>query len=627
MNAAEPTFWRRLRTTRLRDAVRGRFDGRLDWRHVIASADLPAEVADVVEQVVRRTRLWRSEKVDVTQELIAHFQDGLDAGRTPEQLVESFGDGAQAARLIRRAKKRGRSLVWQVWRWACWSAAGLFVFYVASILYLMMGRPTVSTDYLAIVNERALAVPEDERAWPLYRAAINQIQINHKFPEWNDQPAMSPGDADWSRAIDWLTAHEGALQTIRDAAKQPEMGFPVWTGIRSFPKEDRETLFTAKVIEQSAPPSDNPLMENTLIATHVPQLAAMRSMTRLLSIDARRAALAGDGQTAYADVVAMLRMSPHCEEQPFLVSGVVAAAVQKLAVGAIGNVMSENAALWSDDQLQDLAHLVASSKVDWHRSFQGERLLIYDIVQRMYTDDGEGDGRITLEGLRNMRPLIGLLDADQLPDVGTWEGELRAFAYGVAIPATPYVMASRAELVEKYESLMNQQEATLEGNLWEIDPDAVIEEVNHWSGLERARYLPIPTLFPSLGLLRKTIGEGCGLRDGVLVGIALELYHREHDDWPPTLDELAPKYLPQVPIDRITGEPLHYKVVDDRPVVYSVGADRDDDAGRAAISSEGETDRELAGPRHMHDAPEEQPDGDWVIWSAVRDEEPGAGSQ
>ncbi|NOY28644.1 MAG: hypothetical protein GXP28_00285, partial [Planctomycetes bacterium] len=79
MTLVVESFWRRLRYTRLRDVLRGRFDGQLDWRYALAEADLPSEIADTIFHVVNKTRLWNGERIDVAQELVAHFQDGLEA--------------------------------------------------------------------------------------------------------------------------------------------------------------------------------------------------------------------------------------------------------------------------------------------------------------------------------------------------------------------------------------------------------------------------------------------------------------------------------------------------------------------------------------------------------------------
>ncbi len=96
----------------------------------------------------------------------------------------------------------------------------------------------------------------------------------------------------------------------------------------------------------------------------------------------------------------------------------------------------------------------------------------------------------------------------------------------------------------------------------------------------------------------------------------MELYHREHDAWPKSLDELSPRWLPEVPVDRITGKSLHYKTVDNRPLVYSVGVDRDDDGGRIP---HGENGVEMASPLQFEVEPRTDSlhDGDWVIWSPV----------
>jgi hypothetical protein len=102
----------RLNNTPLRDLLRGRITGRLGYESTILRANLSPQIRDLIRRVVRGTRLWRLEKVDVASELIAHFLDGREAGATFEQMIESFGDEKAAARLIRRAKIRNRPLLW-----------------------------------------------------------------------------------------------------------------------------------------------------------------------------------------------------------------------------------------------------------------------------------------------------------------------------------------------------------------------------------------------------------------------------------------------------------------------------------------------------------------------------------
>ena len=245
--------------TRWRDVLRGRIDGSLSWRQLIGEQELPTNVRGLIEQVVRRTRLWRREKVDVVRELIAHFQDGLEAGRSPEQLVESFGDPQQAARLIRRAKKRGRPFVWHFWRWFFWGLAAFIATYLVAGLYLSTGRPSITVDYMMMINEQADAVPEAERTWPRYREAMSQMLIARQFPAWQEKTKLGPSDAEWPAAVAWLKENEAALAQVRDAAQRPKLGYPLFVSPKSISVEDQQLFFEPNYpgLDPAAPKFDN----------------------------------------------------------------------------------------------------------------------------------------------------------------------------------------------------------------------------------------------------------------------------------------------------------------------------------------------------------------------------------
>ncbi|HEV7222560.1 MAG TPA: hypothetical protein VGN42_07655, partial [Pirellulales bacterium] len=144
-----------------------------------AVAWLPAPLRALLDRVLRRARLWPSERRDVARELTDHFSDGLAAGRSAEQLVVGFGNPRQAARLIRRAKLRSRPLAWRMLRHAiqgleALTGAMLLLYAFLSVRYVT-GRPTISHRYLADVNRQQQAIPSDDRAWPLYREALLRL--------------------------------------------------------------------------------------------------------------------------------------------------------------------------------------------------------------------------------------------------------------------------------------------------------------------------------------------------------------------------------------------------------------------------------------------------------------------
>jgi hypothetical protein len=62
--------------------------------------------------------------------------------------------------------------------------------------------------------------------------------------------------------------------------------------------------------------------------------------------------------------------------------------------------------------------------------------------------------------------------------------------------------------------------------------------------------------------------------------IALERYrHANQDALPATVDALVPAYLPSIPIDPYSGQPMHYDRLVDGYHVYGVSFDRKDDGG------------------------------------------------
>jgi len=124
--------------------------------------------------------------------------------------------------------------------------------------------------------------------------------------------------------------------------------------------------------------------------------------------------------------------------------------------------------------------------------------------------------------------------------------------------------------------------------------------------------MPLVLLMPATSAVRMHVERNAGRREGALIGIALELYRREHGDWPETLKRLSPKWLPELPIDRINGGPLGYRVSEDGVVVYSLGTDTDDDQGRPPEES---TRYNVFPPSPNSD--DFRKDGDWVLWSTL----------
>lgn len=606
--------WQRLCYTPLRDLLRGRLSGRLDVERPMASAGLPEPLAELVRRTVRRTRLWRIEKVEVARELTGHFQDGIGAGATADDLVKSFGDPRQAARLIRRAKTRNRPAAWKATRFvmrsllACFGL--LFVVYIGLAIRLYTGSPKLSRNYLAELNAPVLAVPEEDRAWPLYREAFLKTDPVPKHERLN------PRDENWPELVAYAERHAEAIQLYHAAARKPHLGRV--HGVVNDLDPDKANGGEAAGAETApaAPVDENPMLFNVLL----PELSHLRNAAKLLIIDAHRAALDGDAARACEDVETITGIVEHVSEAPFVISDLVAIAILSLNVDSINTILRDRPSLFSDEQLVRLSHRLAGARGGGRLRvrFAAERCFFEDLIQRLYTDDGQGNGHLTAESPEMLASLYGCED----PSFGALIGGSGGSVLGP--PLLSALVAGRREMLLKYEELMAQVEAYASLPLWQRAESPADRETDRMYGsqIERLRYLPLALLMPSLSRASTSAELGTQQRDAALVVLACELYRRHNGNWPASLADLSPRYLPTVPADRFDGQPLRYRLVDGQPVIYSIGVDGDDDGGRAPDSESGRRwVRQWQPPSVVEtlkaQGSPEVPDGDWVLWPPI----------
>jgi hypothetical protein len=183
-------------------------------------------------------------------------------------------------------------------------------------------------------------------------------------------------------------------------------------------------------------------------------------------------------------------------------------------------------------------------------------------------------------------------------------------------PTLSAVMLSRLPMTQLTEQMLDRLEHEISPPLWQWQASSVEDQIRHWrsSQFETIRHLPIVMLMPAI-MVAATAGETLTQqRDATLVALALELYHRRHGTWPMRLADLTPDLLPSVPPDRFTGQPIQYRLVDGRPLLYSFGPDRDDDSGRSLEYSDANV--KFYPPPTANDSNLPIPNGDWILWPA-----------
>jgi hypothetical protein len=585
----------RLPYTPLLDLLRGRVTARLDWRGVITSSGAPPDVQALLERVISQTRLWRSERADVAAELLDHFFQALEAGETDSEFIANFGDPEQAAQFVRRSTIRSRPLAWHVLRWTTWLLALACIFYAGVAVHYYSGRPKPAAVSVAAANVFVMRPDGAERAWPIYESALASLGPDESDPLIN----FGEHDAHWPQTARWIDEHQTAVESVIRGSSLVALGL-----------EGQKTQPGALAWS----------VDHALIDLSVPQLRDLRILGRLLTFDLHRARERRDGQRVELDIASLSRMAQQVAREVAPTTGqVFSLDLLCRSYDELDRALSQSAQLFDDGAVVRIARRISPPQTGSDLiSFRGERLYFEDLLQRTFTDDGQGDGHFSTAGWT-----FCVMKYAQEPRMPT-EMLLDAAPGTILQPASMLFMGSRKELSEEYGRLMDLNDAMIRVPLRDADLDGPSELLRSLGRdpLLRWRYAVLLTVAPALHRPAELAERALGERDGLLVGLALEMYHRTHHRYPDDVRELAPGLLPVVPADRITGDPLKYRLINGKPLVYSVGVDRVDDGGRVPVRN-GKPDPDSAAKWGKFAT---VVGGDWVLYPKPRASGDGAGN-
>lgn len=554
--ATSPGALHRIRYTPMRDVLRGRLTGRLDVKKLIAQSGLPRPATELIGRIIRRTRLRPLEKADVANELIAHFADGLEAGKEMGQLLQSFGNERQAARLIARAKRRNRSLFGRIQTFVSRFVIAFVIAYLAIGIYFFSGHPAAVAPFEEL-NAFARQFPQSQRAWWIYKQAGEE-------------------------QTRYMSAN---LDRIRQAATMPVVGF----------------IVDADCAKQAAEQEE----QNHWTQWPAPNFVeTMQSVGSAPLSDAEASRIWGEAGRWLSDIQTCNQLCHQWRGDPSVDPNILLNFLD-WEMEEIDQTIAQKPKLLRDEDLRQVAAEIAA----YHNAgdlinLRYEEIRFHEMIAMRYTADGWLPSRITPAGLDDS-PMWQL----------EWMNRAQiAFgdkpAHYLVDPALFLLMPSAATLNKRFEESEKRCRVNLSVPFRSADWSA---ERFSWLSARTFQYFPFlrnshgaGNILPSVRQVAAFADYVLGHRDGVQIGIALELYHRKHQAYPAALDELDPSLFFEKPVDRITGEALHYRTVDGRPLVYSVGTDRKDDGGRLPLDDHHLPDPQSAAMRNG--------DGDWVIY-------------
>ncbi len=318
----------------------------------------------------------------------------------------------------------------------------------------------------------------------------------------------------------------------------------------------------------------------------LPHLAKVKGTTSFLRL--RATALLTDGQTdaALQDVLLALRINRAIEAEPILISQLVAIAGLHISLTPIWEGMADHR--WNETQLTALERELARHDflANYHHGMSGER---YFSVWTMDYLKRAGDPYELFE--------MGTPDAQH---AGLDRALGKTF---FRLVPSGWFEQNKAALgrmhLQFIHPLVNQQKHLVSPDQLKLTSEAVEEKSARRSPYDFFSGL----LLPALDKAAKRFAVAQSYLDLARVAIALERHRLANGNYPTNLTALAPKFLPEIPHDLITGEPLHYSRTENNFVLYSVGWNQTDNGGQVGLRP---TKNENSDPAVDHDQ------GDWV---------------
>jgi hypothetical protein len=552
---------------------------------LIERSSLPKPVDAIIRDTIKRTRLWRDEREQVARELIAHANDAIEAGRLPEQVVETFGEPKRVAKLLRRAMKRKRPLGWQLYRFTRRAAAVMVVLLIVGYGWLALrfytSKPEIKVDYGAVLAQRNEGYSEDQKSWPiLAECGFEWFKLSQRLSNTNQEgmwlfPNVPFDHPDYSGIEEELRAFAPRLDLVREAGSRPIVGIPV--GYEKTSVEWNDWQMTTGII----PAQPGEFQDHSVIDIELPNLTYARALSIALMFDSRMAIREGDTERAVKNYNAAMGFARQLRREPFIISNLVGTAIHLLVIRQIESVVQEHPGAFGNEHLLELAHVHASLIAMPTVSLELERLGFVDLMQRAFTDNGNGGGHLTPAGFEIFKGFFATPEDFTIsrthPAV-----ELDERVQAAALPLNLVLSNSREREGELYNTVMDQAQSVLDrgpAHISIVDDQAIIDEVVR-SGASSYRYSFAAVLTPALESFVNRWFEYQQTSSAFSLLLAVESYRIEHGYLPTDLETLAPSLVPSVSEDLMNpGHEIKYRVFDDRYILYSVGADGNDDNG------------------------------------------------
>jgi len=424
----------------------------------------------------------------------------------------------------------------------------------------------------------------------LAHIAVNSLWCAAQWPDWLDctkirrsvdyvaQYEYIAGIAELDPNDNARNFYELARQSAVDVPPEFEQVKNIWPKnwsaeqhavISDWLSKSKEML---NYVEQGArKPYYWPGLNGDIMAMAKPELAWIRSSVFALLARSQLYAAEGNFKPAFSDIVTCLRLADHLAGRRPMISQLSAFSIRNLAVARAFRILKNtDVPTETMEQLQrQIEQSLAENEYTHTTDFAVERLICLHEIQIMFTDDGNGNGHIPKIALQISKPVQPIL-----PE---FTEQQKKALLKLDRRRTTMLTNRFFDLLENVAIMTTWEfQNNLIGIKNELENIITQNAFISYSGSVLIRPLEIASQTrTSLEALTATL--------------AILRYKADRGHLPSGLEVLTQEgYLEALPQDGFSNGPLIYRRVDDDFILYSFGADFDDDGGIPSNWGKGE---------------------------------------
>jgi len=400
----------------------------------------------------------------------------------------------------------------------------------------------IKVDYVAKLNELAKAGrPEELNAAPYYKKAFELFvkqpeqlkKINRRI--WPDDLTAEQREV----LQTWVRQSSKALTQLKKGTQKPHY-WPEYRG-------------------------------TSMMGIVLPELWKARALAIVFCSRAKLNAAKGNFKQAFSDLLVCYRFGAHFTGPKTLVEQLVGIGIRTLAADAAFQILDKQqpaSDLLKYFQLQLETLLLQNTFVI---DFTSEKFFICDSIRIMFTDDGKGGGPIKqseVKAIVRQYQQQGQLSPQEIEELKRRWGKLER--------QQTTLLADK--VYEYYGKVVHKTP-------WQLRNEGIILEIEKMTNNNALLHV----LAPNVSRVLEVSSRGKADTEALITTLAFLRYKADKGLFLRKLDELLSSgYLKNLPTDPYSDKSLVYKRTKDNFVLYSLGADFDDDGGIPSKWGEGE---------------------------------------